>query len=1472
MPKLSKFRVVNLVYNDTRHIYDEVFDFNEGDHAMMLLANGGGKTVLTQMMLQPVIPKTDLKTRKFADYFKNNSKPTLLMTEWTLDSEAGKLLTGLVIKNTIRKKRGQDEDRELLNIYAFVIHYHYHDTYNIDTIPVISRDAHGHKIMRSYEEILSELQKHEHEHKAYVSLFNWSDSSEAKRLYKEKLAEYGIVQQEWADNILKINKEEAGLKSFFDDAKTSSTLLKRKIFPSIESKLEENNQQRIEIQSLVKSHAMELVKNDQIIQDEKLYNSFLVDCDVYENKVMALASIEADLKESYENLSQIHTGLQKFGQHILKRMSIIEQEKRDNRSMANHIKFEEACYKYYKKEDDYKKVLADIKELEKSIEGLKDKLAITQNLKNQQEAIRIYGNVKSLKAKILLKEASLAQALSKEEDVDIELLMSVLYQKYQSEKITLQERIKRTEGLVASKTDEIEAYVKDHKKLESTIRDDEAGQTRKQYVIKQYEEKISNLNVTNDAFKWEKHPLLQTFEMEDLTSYMMDLRREHNRLKSKEEHTTRSIKDNEISIEESYAKISSAKIEVTSAEHRYEATKKDLEKYLRAHETISREIITYGIQKEKIFDVESVIDDLNGLIDERKMAISQYTVDRSMIVQMGESLKAGRLYTLPEEVLNFLDTNGIAFEYGYQWLRSYQGEKIPDTLYMKYLRALPYALIMSQKDLDRFRALDKSYKLSSIIPIISQNYIKDMFESKALAEADGGLLYHTAFDALLLEQSHLKEKIKNIEDRIREIDHKEKQVNENIAKLQSILYRYEDFIKTYDLDSYERLVQLRDEEEVGLKKWYEEIQLSEAALTKFQEELNQLKNLKLECERALLELGSIIKIYKELAEAFPTYELNVEELGQIEKTLTSNRKVLEELKTTIDDEKQKAQLTKKLIESHKAEMSDLESKMSSMGSSMTSIDHVNPDHPYFIESQEMLEAKVDVYSRNHGDAANIQELLKTYHKNLKIEENKLLELDIDKGIYMEGVFDNEVFVMASNTWNQQTKDLSSLNKNHSIKEALAADKESQLLSMKEDILPANGPDDLLPRTAISDDNFSERKKNNQRLYNEMDASLKSLESLNNLVLSSAKRLEDAMDQKDFLPCEPIIFDLETSAVEIDQTISKSIKTLKMVANEHQTLHGQINSDYNQLLNRYEKKNELLGNMFMNLLKGDNIYNAAYVSRVFRQTRESIRRTKEKYATDLKNIKKSEETLYDFTLSKVSSVYDQLRDIDKYSSIELQDKYQKMLYISLPKKETLEGSKLNQYLKEVIRVTKHRILEGELAELDRYLDNHLKLEQLFDEYIPIHSIGISVAKIEQNKVSKISWEEVSKTSGGEVFVSVFILFISLLSYTRGYQLSRKQQGKVLVMDNPFGPVSSGHLLEPLFKIAATYDTQLICFTHINTSAITSQFDLIYSLRVVRELGSTKEHLDVKLAKNASGGVEVIESNLFEISDGDQLGFL
>lgn len=355
MPKLNKFRVVNLVYNETRHIYDETFDFNEGNDTMMLLANGGGKTVLTQMMMQPVIPKTNLKKRLFADYFKKNKRPTLLISEWLMDGGTDKVLTGLVIKNQIRKKRGVDEDVETLRIYAFTIHYHYSKTYTIDSLPVTYRDGQGRKIMRDYEEIIKDLQKHANQFPEFVSLHHWSDSGEAKIQYGRRLAEFGIHQQEWKENILKINQEEAGLKSFYEEAKTSVTLIKRKILPTIESKLEEQARDKVEFQSLFRKHAAEQVKNKKIIEDEKTYHRFKSECTKLEEASAKHHQGLVGIQEKRDEALRVLGGLKILEADLTEALAQKESSINENRKMINIIRFEEDCFGYYKQKKEHDK-------------------------------------------------------------------------------------------------------------------------------------------------------------------------------------------------------------------------------------------------------------------------------------------------------------------------------------------------------------------------------------------------------------------------------------------------------------------------------------------------------------------------------------------------------------------------------------------------------------------------------------------------------------------------------------------------------------------------------------------------------------------------------------------------------------------------------------------------------------------------------------------------------------------------------------------------------------------------------------------------------------------------------------------------------------------------------------------------------------------------------------------------------------
>ena len=123
----------------------------------------------------------------------------------------------------------------------------------------------------------------------------------------------------------------------------------------------------------------------------------------------------------------------------------------------------------------------------------------------------------------------------------------------------------------------------------------------------------------------------------------------------------------------------------------------------------------------------------------------------------------------------------------------------------------------------------------------------------------------------------------------------------------------------------------------------------------------------------------------------------------------------------------------------------------------------------------------------------------------------------------------------------------------------------------------------------------------------------------------------------------------------------------------------------------------------------------------------------------------------------------------------------------------------------------------------------------------------------------------ENSGGERFVSFFAVMIALMSYARNSKrntedYSRKNTDtKVLFMDNPFGPISSVHLLKPLFDIAKKYNTQLICLTDLKQNSIMNQFRVIFMMKIVPNTTVTMEYLKVE-ESTYTGEEDPVEENL------------
>ena len=137
MSKIQTVRLINIGYNNNAiRISDECFHMN-GESTLLSLRNGGGKSVLVQMMTAPFVHKRyrDAKDRPFESYFTTN-KPSFILVEWALEQGAGYVLTGMMVR---RSQDAGDENGEGLDMVNIISEYQAPCIQDIVHLPVIEK-------------------------------------------------------------------------------------------------------------------------------------------------------------------------------------------------------------------------------------------------------------------------------------------------------------------------------------------------------------------------------------------------------------------------------------------------------------------------------------------------------------------------------------------------------------------------------------------------------------------------------------------------------------------------------------------------------------------------------------------------------------------------------------------------------------------------------------------------------------------------------------------------------------------------------------------------------------------------------------------------------------------------------------------------------------------------------------------------------------------------------------------------------------------------------------------------------------------------------------------------------------------------------------------------------------------------------------------------------------------------------------
>lgn len=221
MPAIARIRLVNLVYeNGAKQYRDEIFQF-DGHNGVILLENGGGKTVFVQAVLQAVLPHAPLAERKARDTFNVENNVLHLAVEWIINEKPRRYaLTAVTLFS----------GREGLDSYKYVYDYEQGDENGLENLPLVRDSADGGLRPASREEMNEYYQQMS---RSFMNACYFNRNRE----YQEHIeANYKIIISEWR-SIARINSAEGEIEGFFEGCKTTTQLVDNLLIPTVEEAL-----------------------------------------------------------------------------------------------------------------------------------------------------------------------------------------------------------------------------------------------------------------------------------------------------------------------------------------------------------------------------------------------------------------------------------------------------------------------------------------------------------------------------------------------------------------------------------------------------------------------------------------------------------------------------------------------------------------------------------------------------------------------------------------------------------------------------------------------------------------------------------------------------------------------------------------------------------------------------------------------------------------------------------------------------------------------------------------------------------------------------------------------------------------------------------------------------------------------------------------------------------------------------------
>ena len=1406
MPQIRRIRIVNINYNNgKRLIPDELFDLTdengrEGLNTLISLINGGGKSVLVQLMMQPVLPRAHASSRRIEEFFTRSGDHGFIMLEWMLDNSNTRLLIGIAIAaaETSDESRGRN-----IKYYTFCSTYTQDSTkYSIVNLE-LSRAEGSRYVPAEYDYVRKLATRSGGE----LRCFSDRENSEWKGL----LEQYGISQEQWRTLTEKLNSSENGMTGYFEKFKTSDQLIDQLLIPAIEAHLSQTDTTgESELSAMMLGYLEQYRNSEKRIHERDVCQRFIEVMTEHQKAVQSLWKAEDAHNHAVGNLFGFQAAVATKSSELQKHINTLTQQQEEAEIELRRIDWEDASECFWKAKGTAEQAAEAYQQSQQAASECAVSIEMQRRKSKRMKAAKYAAKSRAAKNQI---DAITVQIQEKEQDSDAQQLTVLggsIHCILETELPAFEHTVAQLQQERDDAKDAFRQVLVKEKDSERAAQNSRTVCDRAEGALSQYQQETDNqIQKLQLDIQRNFTGCYVADEVKQIAAEQETALQEMTAAKEELDVQLHAVSDRIAAIPDERAECT---LSLKENQQKLNALQAELDLYQEAEGQLKLIFALHSLEFTQRFS-STAADCITESLHEEE---SKKRRAERRLEQKNDEINAANTGSLhiPQTVLHWLDQTGVQYQTCESYLLNCEMTAEQMTVLLQECPAIAYGILVSEREKQQLLQAERPDWLPAVLPVFTYDEINamlqhDVAENMLLAHyARGYFTDHTSFIEILLAE---KEEISSQIDTIESI----------IERLKSELQTVSAFQYQYDESWLSRKNREIAENTADIQKAEQRI----AALNTENTELKQQKET----------------LSEQIAESRKTIDSRtrfLEELQKLEGRLAEEEKLYdayESARNTADERSRELQAAHRLTEEYRQHLSDAEAILQNSNALLIKMQQAQTEtRAYTSETTiegdwQSLYQQFQTLCKSQDDSILVlRTALEAAQDKMKDAQIELLKTGVQPEEYADIVYSEHAEKEVADELEHLEASRTELHK----AEVECANRKGEAQAAFEQAkqrLDAYG-EPLAPQQISG--NYVRRRTNVNDQILKLRKQIAETEKQYNAYSNLSGRIEDALREMTMPETVSPIYLDEDYKQQWKQLCQKESNLQKQLSGLHQSELEQLYSLLDWFNDEAEAKaiRVMIGLMQQDDSQGDRYFT---LDSLIAESVKSTTLRAGQIDAELNDFDNTKQDLVRQCVLQGQQIYHGLQTIMKNSRIQAYEGTRKdMLKMDLPKDidETLAAAEIAAEIDRTAQEIIARLDQGELteAELKKKAEEAVSSRHLLRKYIRKENIELQAYKVDANRshAEYRRWKDIPRTnSGAEKFLVYFAVIVLLMDYSGNEAgIRTAEHTNVLILDNPFAVITSAHVLEPMFRMAEQFHIQLICLSDITKCDITNCFDL------------------------------------------------